>query len=137
MSYPVSKKLFMGAGALVLALSISGCDEDTKKEFTEAVDAYLEGSADANTNMAQLSWLAPTEQVNGEALQIHRVKEYVIYYGQDPVNLDSSITLNDDNTGRMEYAVKELDAGEWYFTVRAVDVDGKESTLSPMVSKEI
>ncbi|TVP53893.1 MAG: hypothetical protein EA349_12845 [Halomonadaceae bacterium] len=138
MSYPLRKKLYVGVGTLVIAVAgLTGCDDDSLREFTDAMHSLNNSEKSDSSNMAQLSWLAPTEKVNGDPLMIHRIKEYVIYYGQDPISLDKTITLNDDNSGRMEYVVGELDAGEWYFTVRAVDVDGQESTLSQMVTKEI
>jgi hypothetical protein len=60
---------------------------------------------------------------------------YVISYGQDPENLDQTVRVN--NASTMEYTVKDLADGTWYFSVQVEDNNGLISPPSDLVSKNI
>lgn len=84
---------------------------------------------------AALSWNAPLQRQNNEALKMADLAGYVISYGKDPENLDQSVRV--DNASTMEYIVDGLDDGTWYFSVQAEDNNGLMSPPSDLVSKTI
>lgn len=84
------------------------------------------------TGQATVKWAAPTERVDGTALD--GVGGFRIYYGRDPVNLERRIDVDSEVT---EYQINDLEQGDWYFAVSASSADGLESAPSPAVKKSI
>lgn len=60
---------------------------------------------------------------------------YVIRYGKDPDSLSETIRIRGANT--MEYSVKNLTTGTWFFSIQVKDDEGLVSAPSPKVSKTI
>lgn len=141
MPNPVKKMSFPAvAMILVASAGISGCLEEANELANSIKEANQNIGGNDNVvteNAAQLSWFAPAQRVSGDSLEIHNLKEYVIHYGQDPSSLDSTVVITDDNSGSMEYLFANLEEGEWFFAIRAVDVNGLESGLSQVVSKTL
>lgn len=82
---------------------------------------------------ASLSWVPPTENVDGTALV--DLSGYRIYYGTNSSSLDRVITIN--GVGTTRYVVDNLTSGTYYFGIRAVNSAGVESALSGIASKTI
>ena len=80
-----------------------------------------------------LTWLAPTENVDGTALT--NLSGYVIYYGTSADTMTNKVAIN--TVGISTYMVTELNSGTWYFAVVAVNSAGEESTLSDVATTSI
>lgn len=83
---------------------------------------------------ATLSWLPPTERMDGSALT--NLSGYTIYYGTASGQYTQSIRLN--NPGLSSYVVENLPSGfTYYFAITALDASGLESSHSVEGSKRI
>jgi hypothetical protein len=82
---------------------------------------------------ATVSWDAPTTNNNGTPLT--DLAGYRIYYGSSPENLSHTVKIT--TVGLQTYVIDDLEAGTWYFAVRAVATNGTESTLSDIAAKTI
>lgn len=82
---------------------------------------------------AQLQWTAPTANTDGSALTT--LAGYRISYGLSPASLANPIQIASPTTN--SYIVGNLDAGTWYFGVRAYTSTDAQSDLSNIVSKNV
>lgn len=82
---------------------------------------------------ATLSWNAPTQNSDGSALT--DLAGYRISYGSSIDQLHHTIHIK--SAGVTTYVVTELDAGTWYFVVRAVNSKAAESDDSNTATKTI
>ena len=85
------------------------------------------------TGSATLGWTPPTENTDGTALT--NLSGYHIYYGTSSTNLDQTVTIA--NAGATTYVIDNLTPATWYFSVRAYNADGTESSGSNSASKTI
>ncbi|TBW56734.1 fibronectin type III domain-containing protein [Marinobacter halodurans] len=60
---------------------------------------------------------------------------YEIVYGHTADTLDNVIVI--DSASTTTHTIENLDQGDWYFAVRAIDTEGLVSPLSAVVSKSI
>mgnify|MGYP005812326873 CR=1 FL=1 len=79
---------------------------------------------------ATLSWLPPTTDANGAPLL--DLAGYRIHYGTQPGNPSTTVTIN--NPGVTRFVVENLNAGRYYFSISAYDVNGNSSSRSSEVS---
>lgn len=110
---------------IVITVS-DGTDYASLPAFSLAV---VEGANGAAT----VSWIPPTQRVDGSALT--NLAGFRIRYGSSQTNLDRTIYLN--NPGLTSYMVEQLAKGTWYFTVTALDSAGLESAPSNLASKTV
>jgi len=82
---------------------------------------------------ATLSWAAPDQNTDGSALT--NLAGYRIYFGTSADSLDQVIDI--PTVGITTYVVDDLDAGTYYFSIRAYNTVGAESVLSNVVSDTI
>ena len=94
--------------------------------FSITVQAYSFGSA-------TLSWLPPTENVDGSPLL--DLAGYRLYWGQQSGNYTNSIQIA--NPGITTYVVENLTSGTHYFAATAVSQSGVESARSGELLKTI
>jgi hypothetical protein len=87
----------------------------------------------AHAGDARLSWSAPTQRVDGSALE--NLAGYNVFWGTAPRGYDFTATVEDPAT--LTYFIDGLAAGTWYFAVTAFDATGLESAYSAEVSKTI
>ena len=80
--------------------------------------------------LLSLSWLAPTENVDGSALT--DLAGYKIYYGDSSRSYSNSTDVNDANATSFSFT---LPSGSYYVAMTALDVDGNESAYSNEVLK--
>jgi hypothetical protein len=80
-----------------------------------------------------LSWDPPTQNVDDSPLT--DLAGYIIYFGRIPHALNGRIAL--DNPGLTRYVIQQLTFGTWYFAMAAVNLSGRESSMSEIVSKRI
>jgi hypothetical protein len=82
--------------------------------------------------VAQLSWTAPTENVDGTPLT--DLAGYRVHWGTARRNYSQNARI--DGASNRQYAVT-LSPGTWYFAVTAVNAAGEESAYSGEVSKTV
>ena len=82
---------------------------------------------------ATVSWVAPTENVNGTALT--DLAGYNVYYGTNSASLNQKAAVS--NAGATGYTVNGLASGTWYFAVTSYTSNGVESARSSLTSKTI
>lgn len=130
MSEVVGKRI-TGTIAGIFTLLLTGCGGASSGDgVTGSGDQAASTGHDAT-----LSWTAPATRINGEGLVMAELQGYVITYGQSPDALTRQVEVNGSDT--MEYTIRNLDRGDWYFAVQVVDQDGLASAPSAVVSKQI
>ena len=95
----------------------------SKKATVTVVDAAAAGTAN-------LSWTAPTSNVNGTP--ITPLKGYTIYYGNSAGSMTQSLVVSGAATTGAE--ITGLGSGTWYFAVSADAADGAQSAKSDIGS---
>lgn len=95
-----------------------------------AFDISVRQSADRSVT---LSWMPPTENVDGSVLT--DLTGYRIYSGLSIDAMTRVVVL--DNPGLTRYVVENLSPATWYFAMTSVNAKGKESSRSAVVSKQI
>ena len=123
------------AGILVLAgLALAGCHDSSDGSSMFATPSSAAPTSGSPTSgSATLSWDAPTTDTNGQPLT--NLSGYRIYYGESKTTLTETVNLT--GTGLQTYVIDNLNAGTWYFAIKAVNSAGVESALSNVVSKTI
>ncbi|HEV2268372.1 MAG TPA: fibronectin type III domain-containing protein [Steroidobacteraceae bacterium] len=91
------------------------------------------GPASQELRSVEVSWSAPTANTDGSALT--DLAGYRVYYGTSPGTLGTSVDV--PSAGAVQYLVRGLQTGTWYFAVAAYTNTGLESTHSSVVSKTI
>jgi hypothetical protein len=94
--------------------------------FAITVNALTNGSA-------TLSWTPPSENTDGSSLS--NLAGFRIQYGTSAAALTQTVQIS--NPGVVTYVVTGLNAGNWYFSVKAYNSGGAESANSNVVSKTI
>ncbi len=89
--------------------------------------------AGVGTGSATLSWVPPTENIDGTVLT--DLAGYQIRYGRSRDEMSNVIEL--PNPGLTIYMIDQLSSGTWYFAVAAVNSGGVASDLSNIASKTI
>jgi hypothetical protein len=85
------------------------------------------------TGRATISWLPPTTNTDGSTLA--NLAGYHINYGTSASALNTVATVA--TPGVTSYMVDNLAPGSWYFSVKAYNSAGQESSASTVVSKPI
>ncbi len=98
-----------------------------------SLPAFSLAVAQNASGSALLSWLPPTTREDGSALT--NLAGYRIRYGQNPAALTLTVALN--SSALTSYLVEGLTAGQWYFSISALDAAGVESDPSNIGSKTI
>ena len=80
-----------------------------------------------------LSWAAPTE--NHDNSPLTDLTGYIIHYWTQAGRNETKIYVDDAET--TSYDVENLMLGTYYFSVTAINSDGRESTFSNMAEKTI
>lgn len=81
---------------------------------------------------ATLSWLAPTQRADGKPLTVPRLAGYRVLYGPASGVYTQSVSVKETSV-----TIQNLAPGKYFFVVRAVDANGRESSVSAEVSKTI
>jgi hypothetical protein len=113
---------------VVIASLLSGCNDPGPDPASISTPSASDGS-----RTATVSWDAPTTNNNGTPLT--DLAGYRIYYGSSPEELSHTVQIS--TVGLQTYVIDDLEAGTWYFAVRAVATNGTESTLSDIAAKTI
>jgi hypothetical protein len=86
-----------------------------------------------STGSATLTWTPPNERTDGSALT--DLAGYRVYHGPAADRL--SLTAQIDNPGITSFMFEGLSAGQWAFTVTAIDRDGRESDYANVLVQTV
>ena len=124
----MKNELCMWVPWVAVASLLSGCNDPGPDPASLSARSHSQGS-----RTATVSWDAPTTNNNGTPLT--DLAGYRIYYGSSRENLSHTVKIS--TVGLQTYVIDDLEAGTWYFAVRAVASNGTESTLSDIAAKTI
>ena len=116
----------IGTYANIVISASDGSHSTSLPAFTLTVDG-------ASPTGVTVTWIAPTENVDGTALT--DLAGFVVAYGSSRDALTQTIRI--DNPSIDTYVLDGLAAGTWYFGVKAFSSDGAESTMSTVASKTL
>jgi hypothetical protein len=105
----------------------------TDGKTTVSLPTFAITVAEVVNGSATLSWTPPTRNTNGTALT--NLAGYRIYYGTSATALNRTVQIA--NPGLATYVVPNLSSATWYFSVRAYNSAGAESSGSNVASKTI
>jgi putative Ig domain-containing protein len=116
-----------------------------KGSFTNVIVSVSDGKATATlaafnisvaqvvTGNASITWKAPTEGVNGEALG--DLAGYRVVYGSSPDKMTQKLDV--PGASMTSVSIEDLSSGTYYFAIKAYTKSGVESDLSQVVYKQI
>jgi hypothetical protein len=85
----------------------------------------------SETNVS-VSWVAPTQNVDGTALT--DLAGYRIYYGSDSRVYEGMREVSDPAAASHSFPAT---SGDWYITMTALDRDGNESSFSNEILRTV
>lgn len=97
-----------------------------------AIDPPSKVAAAAPTYSATLKWTIPVLRADGSPLQVGELAGYQIYYAAD--NPAISGIYNVSGGTAASYVASNLAAGNYYFTISAINIFGLKSAMSNMVA---
>lgn len=118
-----------GRTSVLMVLVVLGlaCQPGAPADFTGPPDQI-------RTFSITLAWDPPTTDASGAPLI--DLDEYRLYYSQSsPVSRENATMV--EVGSEPTFTLHGLQAGIYYFTVTALDMDGNESTMSGEVSAEL
>ena len=124
----MKNKLSRMGPLMAIGLLLSGCVDPGPDPASASPRSASDG-----IRTATISWDAPTTNNNGTPLT--DLAGYRIYYGSSPEDLSHTVQIR--SVGLQTYVIDDMEAGTWYFAVRAVAANGTESTLSDIAVKTI
>jgi len=101
---------------------------DVAVQFESSTEHVVTGSVN-------LSWIAPVAREDETALPLAQIKGFRIYYGVSPDEYPIQININGGNID--EKTLNDMASGTYYFVLTTIDMDGRESGFSEMVTKSI
>lgn len=104
-------------------------------QASASLDAFTitVGADGAVTTDVTVSWIAPTENLDGSALT--DLAGFEIAYGPSESTLTQTVRI--ENPSIDQYQIEDLVAGTYYFGIKAFTASGDESALSSIEKKEI
>ncbi len=122
--------------ALTLVLSLSSCSVEEPVEDgasgSNVSSLNSTGSSATRSYDTKLSWGVSTTREDGSALAVNEVAGYRVYYGVDSGNYTDTIEVEGALVQGLD--VKDIPAGEYYFTLTVLDAEGRESDYSNELS---
>jgi hypothetical protein len=100
--------------------------------FSILVDVGKNQTGDAGS--FTLNWGAPVSRVDNTALFLTEIARFSIHYGTSPGDFPSSIDV--ENTAQT-LTVTNLPAGTYYVVMTTIDTEGRESTFSEEITKNV
>jgi hypothetical protein len=124
-----------------MAASLAGCNQysggsflETSRTTTPPAGAPTPGPGPGTgTGYANLTWTAPTQNVDGSPLT--NLAGYEVRYGLSQSAMRQAIDIR--NPGTTTVRIEGLTTGTWYFTVAAYTNIGVHSSPSVSASKTI
>jgi hypothetical protein len=78
-----------------------------------------------------LSWIAPSERVDGTPIAMSEIAGYRVYYGVSQGDYSEKVDIADSST--MQVTLNNVPSGTYYIVVTTFDTDGRESWYSEEV----
>jgi Calx-beta domain len=119
-----SSAVIQVTSSLASTSSSSGGSPSGSSSGTIASGSSSGTSVGSKTTM--LSWSPPNENTNGSALT--NLAGYNIYYGTSSGTMTNKISIT--TVGITNYVIQNMNSGNWYFAMTAVNSSGTESVLS-------
>lgn len=124
-----------GSGTTAGSGSVNGGTSGTGTAGTGTTGGSATGTNGGTTTIpvsytAQLSWDIPSQRENGQPLPLSELAGYEVYYTTDNPALSGSIKISGGGTAKV--SVPNLAAGQYYFTISAIDTTGLKSALSAL-----
>lgn len=116
----------LGTYADITITVTDGADDASLQPFSITVTAIATGAV-------ELTWEAPTENVDGSPLD--DLAGYKIYWGTQPDDFTNSVTI--DNPAVVTYVLENLVPATYYFVATALNSEGAESDPSDVTSLTI
>ena len=113
--------------ALILVLPLVACSGGGG-DLSSSEDG---GLSSLDSNVSNLSWVAPSEREDGTGLSPSEIAGFRVYYGVTSGDYSNIIDV-DDHTAT-QTVLAGIPSGTYFVAVTVVDVDGRESTYSAEV----
>jgi hypothetical protein len=81
---------------------------------------------------AQISWTIPSTRIDGTPLALSELTGYEIYYTTDDPAVSGKVSVSGGSSA--SYRATDLKAGNYYFTISAIDSTGLKSAMSTMAT---
>lgn len=120
------------ATALISSAVVSGCGGGGGGG-SDSADATQDGNY--GEGVIALSWRAPSERENGDALALAEMGGYRVYWGPSDNPTQDSVTIDDPYV--TTYELDGVPPGTYQVAVTAIDTSGLESSLSNSVTKSV
>lgn len=124
-----------GCACLITELTGNLQFEPLELLLLSAVGACGGGGNGSESGVATLTWVAPTQRVNGAPLDISEVAGCRVSAGRSTLSMQFVDAI--DDLSQWSYLVTDLLSGTYCFYVTAVDTEGLESPPSEIKSKTI
>ena len=89
----------------------------------------------SSASFGGLTWTAPSERENGDALSLSEIAGFRIYYGEESGIYPGTIDISDGSS--VESDLDDVSSGKYFVVVTTIDTDGRESAFSEEVEVEI
>jgi hypothetical protein len=117
-------------GSIFTLILLSACGDDDPTSNTTTAS-----QASTTTDTVNLSWVPPSARADGSYLSLSELSGYRLYMGTSTTNLAPLADL--DGNSNTQYTVNDLPAGNYYFAVSALDIDGQESNYSAVIQVKV
>ena len=124
----LSNKLF----ALFILVLLTACS--TEENYTGSLDGgtgSVGGGVIQGTAQVILAWVAPVEREDGTPISMSEIAGYRVYYGMSEGDYTNEVDISD--RGTMQATLSDLLSGTYYIVVTTYDMEGRESSYSPVV----
>lgn len=119
---------------LILSALLTGCGGGSNKP-PSSDDIPDPNPSDTVTNAIRLTWDAPVERENTDALLIGEIAGYEINYRHENDAAFSTQVINDEHI--TEYLIEGTESGQYEILIYAFDIDGLYSVASETVRVSI
>ena len=121
----LSNKLF----ALFILVLLTACS--TEENYTGSLDGGTGSGVIQGTAQVILAWVAPVEREDGTPISMSEIAGYRVYYGMSEGDYTNEVDISD--RGTMQATLSGLLSGIYYIVVTTYDMEGRESSYSPVV----
>ena len=128
-------KFLLSFPPIILSIMLSACGGGSSGSLNNTDSNNSVVTSSQATGTANLSWVAPSKNVDGSPLTLSTIAGYRIYHGITNGNLSLLYDVSDGSI--THYTVVGLKAGTHYFALTTYNIYGQESAYSRIVSKTI
>ncbi len=133
--YTVNLNQFTTTGTRELYVDAFKVDGSPRSNFSINFSINIGQNSVPATSKVSLSWVAPSEREDNNAISPYEIAGYKIYYGNTQGNYTNSISINDGDT--YSHTINNLTSGTYYIVITTRDIEGRESKYSSVVTRTI